>query len=368
MSDFSFELLIEGSDSGGGALGALATSEDGGVIVAGVDGGTGAVNVFTGDFSTYSRLTASDAASGDRFGAAVACSMDAAVVVSGAWYSTHGGNTRAGAGYVYSGSNYGTETKLTASDAGYNGFLGRAAACSSDGSVVVLGANKAVYVYSGLDWGTETKLTAIGSGDFFGYSVACSADGSIVVVGAYDTSPDGVGAAGAVYVYSGANWATQTILTASDKTGGSLLGLAVACSGDGGTVVGTAPGVAAVGSYVPGAIYIFSGSGYADEDKLTIAQSGFNSCNTLTCSSDVESIYTTLDTGAVTYPYRVIRFSGGEQLTGSPDYSNPGNFARDFLLSARDGTVVYATGGGRAQGEISAAYFAAEGEGWGLLL
>ena len=74
-------------------------------------------------------------------------------------------------------------------------------------------------------------------GDGFGGSVAAADDGSVVVVGASGENSY----RGKVYIYSGTNWATETMLTASDTADGDCFGVSVAVSDDGSVV--------AVGAY-----------------------------------------------------------------------------------------------------------------------
>ena len=112
----------------------------------------------------------------------------------------------------------------------------------------------------------ETMLTASDPADYdyFGYSVSVSADGSVVAVGAY--SEDGAGSdRGKVYVYSGANWVTETMLTASDTANSDNFGYSVSVSGDGSVILVGAPYEDGAGSD-RGKVYVygpFSKSGSA---------------------------------------------------------------------------------------------------------
>ena len=105
------------------------------------------------------------------------------------------------------------ETMLAASDAADLDQFGQEVRISADGSIIVVSAPSQgatdvgkVYVYTGSSWATETMLTASdkAASDFFGWSVAISADGSVIAVGAY--LEDGAGTPpnanrGKVYVY-----------------------------------------------------------------------------------------------------------------------------------------------------------------------
>lgn len=292
---------LQNSDLFGGAV---ACSANGSVVVVGAqneDGaGTnyGAAYVFSGStYQTQVKLTASDPETNAFFGFAVACSSDASVVVVGAPY-LNGAGTDRGAVYVYSGANYATAVKLTPNDPQDSGIFGGAVACSSDGSVIVVGSSGAgnggtlrgaVYVFSGTNYATQVKLTANDAqdNDGFGNSVACSSDGSVVVVGAPEE--DGAGTdRGAVYVCSGANYATQTKLTASDTQDSDLLGYSVACSADGSIVIGGAPTEDGTAGTNQGAVYVWSGVNYATQVKV-ISSTPLNNIQfgySVACSSD----------------------------------------------------------------------------------
>lgn len=262
----------------------------------------GAAYIYSGaGLATETKLTSPDTyAYGDKFGNSVACSSDGSVVFVGCPDANSGSNNAAGAIYVYSGSNWGTVTKLTASDTSTTGGLGVSLACSTDGSVVVGGAwsadvgaslnTGAAYVFSGTNYATEKKLYASdrAQGDEIGNAVACSSDGSVVVVGGYLTSPGGTSFAGDAYVFYGTNYATEKKLVASDKAANDNFGFSVACLGDGSVVY--------VGSYKAdvsgltdaGAVYVYSGSNYGTETKLTASDkvSGDWFGSSVCCSSD----------------------------------------------------------------------------------
>jgi hypothetical protein len=113
-------------------------------------------------------------------------------------------------------------------------------------------------------WVQAAKLTASDAADSdrLGLSVAVSADGSTVVAGARYRDVGGNSDQGAVYVYSRpeTGWAdaTETArLIASDGAAGDHLGESVAVSGDGGTVVAGAPNHYVGGNYAQGAVYVY---------------------------------------------------------------------------------------------------------------
>ena len=154
------------------------------------------------------KLTASDAASGDNFGASVA--IDGTTVVVGAELDDDGG-LNSGSAYVYQPDGAGglIETKLTASDTAVGDNFGGAVALHN-GTLVVGAVGKAdagslsgaAYIYRRDAAGVivETKVTAGDAAMFdqFGHSVAIS--GPMVVVGAPFKDDAGT-SSGAAYIY-----------------------------------------------------------------------------------------------------------------------------------------------------------------------
>jgi hypothetical protein len=230
------------------------------------------------DATETARLTASDGAGGDQFGASVAISGNTIVVGS------YVNNSFQGAAYVFvrpaSGWASATQTaKLTASDGVAGNRFGSSVAVSGD--TIVVGAPSAwigpainqgaayVFVKPASGWadGTQTaKLTASDGtyGDYMGWSVGVS--GGTVVAGAPHTDNS---LPGAVYVFAmpASGWAdaTQTAkLTASDGAASDAFGTAVSVSGD--TVVAGAPAVFIGSNSNQGAAYVFAmpASGWAN--------------------------------------------------------------------------------------------------------
>jgi len=246
------------------------------------DGGTssGAAYVFTRSGSTWSqqaKLTASDAAAGDRFGYTVAVNGETAVIGA---YGNDDGGTNSGSAYIFirSGTTWSEQAKLTASDAAAGDNFGISVAVS--GNTAVIGAyldddggtnSGAAYVFtrSGTTWNQQAKLTAsdAAADDWFGYSVAVSGD--TAVIGA-DGDDDGGNSSGAAYVFvrSGTTWSQQAKLTASDAAADDRFGASVAVDGD----------TAVIGAYRDddggadsGAAYVFirSGTTWSQQAKLT---------------------------------------------------------------------------------------------------
>ncbi len=282
----SGEIKLTASDAASRDNFGFSVAISGDVIVVGAreddDNGaaSGSAYVYTSDGDggyEEAKLTASDGASGDWFGRAVAVSGDTVVVGA---LRHRGASSLSGAAYVYTPDGVGgyDETKLTASDAAFGDRFGRSVAIS--GTTIVVGATTedtvgidsgAAYVYTpdGVGGYDETKLTASDSaaGDNFGVSVAIS--GTTIVVGAHSDDDGGV-SSGSAYVYTpdGVGGYDETKLTASDAAASDRFGWSVGVAGDivavgadRGDGVGVDSGLAYV--YTP------DGVGGYDEVKLT---------------------------------------------------------------------------------------------------
>ncbi|HEU4328617.1 MAG TPA: hypothetical protein VFS21_36100 [Roseiflexaceae bacterium] len=241
---------------------------------------SGAAYVFVRSGTTWTQqayLKASNRERGDFFGSSVAVSGDTVVV--GANLEDSGatgvdGNQAdnssedAGAAYVFvrSGTTWTQQAYLKASNTEAGDHFGSGVAVSGD--TVVVGApyessnasgvngNQAdnsadeagaayVFVRSGKTWTQQAYLKASNTerSDFFGFRVAVSGD--TVVVGSHfedsgatgvdgnqaDNSTDEAGAA-YVFVRSGATWAQQAYLKASNTETRDLFGASIAVSGD----------------------------------------------------------------------------------------------------------------------------------------
>jgi hypothetical protein len=257
--DFGYSVAISGSTAVVGAYTKECCASDMGAAYVFVRSGT--------NWSQQAKLTASDAAVDDFFGASVAISGSTVVV------GAPGKNSATGAAYVFarSGTAWSQQAELTASDGVANDGFGQAVAIS--GSTAVIGASAEntstavgaayVFVISGGVWTQQAKMTAsdAANGDDFGFWAAIS--GSTLVIGA----PGKDSGAGAAYVFvrSGTVWSQQSKLTASDAATGDGLGQSVAISGS------TAIVGAESGNSNTGAAYVFvrSGTNWSQQAKLT---------------------------------------------------------------------------------------------------
>ena len=190
------------------------------------------------------KITASDAAGGDKFGKSVAISGNYAIV--GAQFDDDPSNS--GSAYIFernSSGNWAQSQKLTASDGAVGDNFGKSVAISGNYAIVgalfngdVPNASGSAYIFERNSDGTwnqnETKkLTAsdAASDNWFGLCVAIS--GNYAIVGA----PNNDNNKGSVYIFernSDGTWnqnETQK-LTASDRQPDNEFGWSVAISGN----------------------------------------------------------------------------------------------------------------------------------------
>ena len=176
-------------------------------------------------WSLQAKLTAGDAAAGDRFGTSV--TLDGDTVLVGAPYDDDGGSD-SGSAYVFtrSGTAWSLQAKLTAGDAAAGDGFGTSVALDGDTALVGAygdddsgSASGSTYMFTRSDsaWIQQGKLTAgdAAADDGFGGSVAL--DGDTALVGAYEDDDGGSGS-GSAYVFtrSGMTWGQQAKLTARD--------------------------------------------------------------------------------------------------------------------------------------------------------
>ncbi|WP_163296042.1 FG-GAP repeat protein [Desulfovibrio sp. JC022] len=247
------------------------------------------------------KLTARTDADGDDtelnayFGCSVSISGD--IVFVGAYSKNEPGANNAGAVYVFSKdqggtNNWGIVKKLTArtdadvGDTEADAYFGRVVSASGDLLLVAATFKDesgdtnagAAYVFSknagGDDnWGIAKKLTARTEADlgdteayaYFGWSVSISGD--IALIGAHHKEASGKGSAGAAYVFymdqgGASNWGIVRKLTARNDSDGDdtevsgYFGSSVSISGD--LVVVGADGKDESGKNEAGAAYVFS--------------------------------------------------------------------------------------------------------------
>ncbi len=230
---------------------------------------SGSAYIFSYDGLSWvesAKLLASDGAAGDHFGFSVAVSGD--TILIGAYRDDDNGFD-SGSAYVfhYDGAQWVEQAKLLASDGASQDKFGEAVAVSGD--TAVIGApgdddngpdSGAVYVcrHDGVDWSEEAKLVASDGAayDEFGYSVAVHGD--TVVVGT-ERDDDGGADSGSAYVfrYKGSHWLEQAKLRGSDGAAADWFGYSVTIDGD--TALIGAPQHDHQGDTDSGSAYVFHG-------------------------------------------------------------------------------------------------------------
>ena len=252
----------------------------------GVDSGSAYVFRNNGGLWTEEqKLTASDGAAGDRFGAMVSISSDVAIVSAP---RDDDKGIDSGSAYVFrnNGGVWIEEQKLTASDGAageffggdgglFEGLFGAFVSISGDFAIVsaIRDDDKGVdsgsaYVFrnDGGVWTEAQKLTASdgAAGDIFGGSVSISGD--FVFVGApFSVDTDGFNGSAYVFSNNGGIWTEEQKLTASAGSPNHFFGASVSIGGD----------VAIIGAPedddLLGSAYVFSNNGgiWTEEQKLT---------------------------------------------------------------------------------------------------
>lgn len=258
----------------------------------------GAVWIFVntaGTWTLQAKLLASDKTAGDHFGRSVSLSADGNTLVVGAPDQDEVGTTNNGAAYVFhraAGGTTWTETqKLLASDIASAEAFGHAVAISADGATALVGANAeddggltdngAAYVFTlaGGMWTQQAKLLASNkaASNNFGTSVALASSGNLALIGAEGQSEGALTKNGAGYVFtrSGTAWTELTILRASDAASNDLLGASVALSGDGELALLGAR-TKAPSSRGAGYVFVRAGNVYAQQAKLIASDAANN--------------------------------------------------------------------------------------------
>jgi hypothetical protein len=287
-------IAIGAPQESSGAKGINGNQNDNSVYAA------GAVYVFTrggtAGWTQQAYVKASNPAEGAEFGHIVVLSADGNTMAVSAYFepsATKGINgnqndksiPQAGAVYVFTrtGNRWAQQAYIKASNTGEAGVgdefgdgdqFGFALAISDDGNTIAVGANAedsnatgingnqndnsmisagAVYVFSRArtTWTQQAyvKPTNTFGNTQFGYSVALSADGNTLVASSYDeggisrlvNGPQtrGRNGSGALYVFgrTAGKWTQDAYLKAENAEGNDSMGVAVAISDDGNTIL-----------------------------------------------------------------------------------------------------------------------------------
>lgn len=237
----------------------------------------GGVYVFRYDGALWNeeqKLTASDAAAGDRFGCGVSVSGDVALI--GAYRK---GETESGAAYVFrfDGSRWQEEQELLADDPTAYDYFGYSVSIVGDRAIVgdecddVRGVDSGsafVFRHDGGAWLQEAKL-APGDGaaaDYFGHYVSLSGDAALVGASGDDDNGDTSGSA-YVFRFRNGSWVMEQKLLASNGAAFDYFGWSVSL--DGNTAVVGSPWDPTAGALSGSAhVYLFNGLRWIEESKI----------------------------------------------------------------------------------------------------
>ncbi len=222
----------------------VAIDGDWALVGANLHGLGGAAYMYRWDGSDWQfaqKLTASDAGSSDYFGASVSVSGQRALI-GAPLDNAPAGDSGSAYVFVYNGSAWVEDDKLTASDGGSGDYFGQVVSLRGDRALISAykdddAGNDAgaayVFDFNGSDWVQSQKLTAQdgGGNHAFGFSLNLSDDRALVGAFLYN---DGSNTTGAAYVYDfdGVNWNETQKLVAEDAAHNSYFGWSVSVSGD----------------------------------------------------------------------------------------------------------------------------------------
>ncbi len=239
-------------------------------------GGTGAVYIFDkgendSTWSQISKLTASDADTGDYFGGNIAMAANRMMIGAKGDNAIYGYDQ--GAAYIFvkddSTQTWSEEAKLVPSASGIIFEFASALdlsethaiiSCSYDNTNGI--SNSSVYIFavdSG-NWTQQARLVGANSklGDVFGSSVAI--DGNHALVGAYLDDSEGQDA-GAVFAFAfnDTSWSEVGRLSAEDSTAKTFFGKSVALSGSNAIIGASGADIVGVNKTLTdvGAAYLF---------------------------------------------------------------------------------------------------------------
>ncbi len=318
----------------------------------------------SGGFSYTSTLTASDGAAGDNFGYNPSISADGTRMAIGAI----GVNSYEGAVYVYRNENntWVFEQKIVASDGAAFGFFGLPVVMSADGTTLIVGSPGAsssmgaVYEYTrtGTTWGGETILTASNGagGDGFGASLALSEDNTRLVVGA--TSALSYEGKAYAYTRSGGAWTDEQEILGVDTNSGDNFGGAL-MSDDGTKLILSAPAHFVGANVGQGAMYYYT---YAtstwEYDSTIVASDGEE--NSYLGGIGLSSDGTLLVAGAryfdkpgYAYTYTLSGGTWGDEKKITPSDSSVGNYfgSSADILGDKTKIAISSTFGSTGSGE-----------------
>jgi hypothetical protein len=245
-------------------------TDDNLTLVVGVTGST-PQSIHVLNSPTWSQDTVLTSPGGtNEFGRVTKISGDGSVIVTSDPYLAVTALTSAGAVYIHSGTDWATQTTVTAASPYSYNYFGTSLGISDDGATIVVGVNdpdvNGVYqapVLHGTTWGTQTYLSTSDpnvANAWRNSDVDISGDAETVVIGFPFAYTDGVELGGLAKVFTGgaiSSWGTEVTLTPSTPNWYSYFGTSVAADSTGETLVVGAPGAPIDGLYSVGTATVF---------------------------------------------------------------------------------------------------------------
>jgi hypothetical protein len=264
---------------------------------------------------------------------------------------------------IRSGTVWGQQAYVKASNTGTDDNFGFSVALSADGNTLAVGAPLedsgttvinsmpddsaldagAVYVFTRVTgvWTQQAYIKASNTvaGDQFGFSVALSGDGNTLAVGAIGRSSQ----AGAAYVFTrtGGTWSQQAIVTGSNTEAADDFGSSVSLSADGNTLAVGAPGEDGSSNGIDGtdnnfasnagAAYVFTRSGGIWSQQAYVKASNTQAADAFGSSVALSGDGNTLAVGAINED------SGSTGVGSTPNESSTN--AGAVYVYSRTGTV-----------------------------
>ena len=225
FDDFGISVALDGDRA---LVGAFGVADNGAY--------SGAAYVFEFNGTTWqqtAKLTANDALEGDNLGVSVALDGDRALVGADG-VDDNGAASGAAYLFAYNGATWQQAAKITAPDGADYDFFGNAVSLSADRVLVGApldddngsGSGSAyLFVYDGSDWKQDTKLTASDGAEFDDFGASVSLDDHHAFIGSVGADENGDSAGGAyIFAQNGGRWAEETKLMASNGAAGDFFG------------------------------------------------------------------------------------------------------------------------------------------------
>jgi hypothetical protein len=242
----------------------------------GVDSFIGEAYVFIRSGTTWTQqaqLLASDGAVYDQFGCSVSLHEDTALVGS------YGHDSNEGSAYVFirTGTTWTPQAQLLASDGAENDQFGLTVAL--DGDTALIGAHweddnvvydtGAAYVFTrtGATWSQQQKLLASDGAAYDEFGLSVSLDGDTALIGAPKNDAASIPGSAYVFIRSGATWAQQDKLVASDGAAPDYFGCSVSVDEDT-ALIGAFWGDGIATDSGSAYVFIRSGITWTQQDKL----------------------------------------------------------------------------------------------------